>query len=308
MKLGKKPVAQAPDVDGLSIVATAGLPTATYAPQCVNQRSHQLRDAVIVNGPEAVRWLQGQLSQDVVALELGHSAWSWLLNPSGKVDALLRVTRLADDSVLLDVEAGFIDAVVTRLNRFKLRTKADLTPARCHVASWLNWDNGAVPSQPRDIVHSYEHNAMRRTDVITVNADGDHTEPQAPDAVSDDTKWRVDARWPAMGSELFESTIPAETGLIDATVSFTKGCYTGQELTARLDSRGSNVPRHLRRIVSTAALADGAELSDPSGKRVGQLTTVSGQRALAYIARSVEVGATLRCGVGDDAIDVRVEA
>jgi tRNA-modifying protein YgfZ len=303
--MGKKPGAQAPDVDGLSIVATADLPAATYAPQCVNQRSHQLRDAVIVNGPEAVRWLQGQLSQDVVALELGHSAWSWLLNPSGKVDALLRITRLADDSVLLDVEAGFIDAVVARLNRFKLRTKADLTPARCHVTSWLNWDRGEINSQPRDIVHSYQHNDMRRTDVITVSDDPVLQETGAAGA---EAQWRVDARWPAMGSELSDATIPAETGLIDATVSFTKGCYTGQELTARLDARGSNVPRHLRRIACDATLFAGAELSDLSGKRVGQLTTVSGQRALAYVARSVRVSATLRCGLGDDQIDVHVEA
>ena len=54
---------------------------------------------------------------------------------------------------------------------------------------------------------------------------------------------------PRMGAELTDKTIPGETGLIERTVSFTKGCYTGQELVARIDSRGGNVPRHLRRLV-----------------------------------------------------------
>ena len=54
---------------------------------------------------------------------------------------------------------------------------------------------------------------------------------------------------PRMGAELTDKTIPGETGLIEQTVSFTKGCYTGQELVARIDSRGGHVPRRLRRLV-----------------------------------------------------------
>ena len=58
---------------------------------------------------------------------------------------------------------------------------------------------------------------------------------------------RIRSRWPAMGRELTEKTIPAEiAGLVEMSVSFTKGCYTGQELVARIDSRGGNVPRPLR--------------------------------------------------------------
>ena len=60
---------------------------------------------------------------------------------------------------------------------------------------------------------------------------------------------RIRSRWPAMGRELTEKTIPAEiAGLVEMSVSFTKGCYTGQELVARIDSRGGNVPRPLRFI------------------------------------------------------------
>src|SRR2546430_3889477 len=85
-----------------------------------------VRDVVLVRGPDAESYLQGQLSQDIAALDVGGSAFSFLLQPQGKVDAWLRVTRLADDEFALDVDAGWGDAVVARLRRFLLRTKADI--------------------------------------------------------------------------------------------------------------------------------------------------------------------------------------
>ncbi len=82
---------------------------------------------------------------------------------------------------------------------------------------------------------------------------------------------RIEAGIPVMGRELDERTIPAEAGVVDMSVSFTKGCYTGQELVARIDSRGGNVPRRLRGLV----LADGAGAGraprvQADGKDVGQ--------------------------------------
>ena len=83
------------------------------------------RDVVSVTGPDAGRYLQGQLSQDVVAM-VGRSAWSLLLQPTGKVDAWFRVSRRSDVDYVIDVDAGFGDAVVARLRRFLLRTKAEI--------------------------------------------------------------------------------------------------------------------------------------------------------------------------------------
>jgi folate-binding protein YgfZ len=88
-----------------------------------------------------------------------------------------------------------------------------------------------------------------------------------------------------MGAELDDRTIPAEAGVVDRSVSFTKGCYTGQELVARVDSRGSNTPRKLRAV--TLAVS-GAAAGDPvvvDGREVGVLTSVAGTHALAYIRR-----------------------
>ncbi len=85
------------------------------------------RDVIGATGPEAGTFLQGQLSQDVLALPDRGTAWSWLLAPTGKVEALVRVTRLADDDWLLDTDLGWGQPVIERLNRFKLRTKVELS-------------------------------------------------------------------------------------------------------------------------------------------------------------------------------------
>ena len=107
--------------------------------------------------------------------------------------------------------------------------------------------------------------------------------------------WRVAVGMPAMGPELDESTIPAEAGVVDISVSFTKGCYTGQELVARVDSRGNRTPRKLRRVVLPPGLqaAPGATLSAEDGHEVGVLTSVGGPFALAYLRREVEPPATV---------------
>src|SRR5688572_3666556 len=93
-----------------------------------------VRDAVLVSGPEALSYLQGQLSQDVEALAVGASVPSLLLQPTGKVDAWVRVTRTGEDELAVDAEEGHGQAVLARLQRFKLRTKVELTPQQ-----WNGW-------------------------------------------------------------------------------------------------------------------------------------------------------------------------
>ena len=103
-----------------------------------------------------------------------------------------------------------------------------------------------------------------------------------------------------MGAELTEATIPAEAGqwLIEASVSFTKGCYTGQELVARIDSRGGNVPRPLRGLLVDGDPAPVGASVSRDGKEVGHVTSSARSEALGAIAlapdqpRSVEVGAS----------------
>ncbi len=84
------------------------------------------RDVMKASGPEAATFLQGQLSQDVLALTDGECAWSWVLAPTGKVDALVRAIRLSEGDWLLDTDQGWGELLLARLNRFRLRTKVSL--------------------------------------------------------------------------------------------------------------------------------------------------------------------------------------
>src|SRR5947207_788744 len=84
------------------------------------------RDVVRARGAEATTFLQGQLSQEVEGLAEGASAWTFVLQPQGKVDSWARVTRVAADELLLDVDGGFGEALVERLSRFKLRVDCEL--------------------------------------------------------------------------------------------------------------------------------------------------------------------------------------
>lgn len=111
-----------------------------------------------------------------------------------------------------------------------------------------------------------------------------------PDAPARDDALRVELGWPAIGHEIVPGeTIPAGTGLARVAVSFTKGCYPGQELVERMDSRGAEAPRTLRRLT----VADGTLAGDPvldAGEPVGEVTSVVGRRALGWVKRSSAVG------------------
>ena len=102
---------------------------------------------------------------------------------------------------------------------------------------------------------------------------------------------RIEAGWPRMGAEIVAGeTIPAETGLNAVAVNFKKGCYPGQELVERMDSRAAVAPRSLRRLDVAEGVAAGDPIVDADGNEVGVLTTVSGTRALGYVKRSSDVG------------------
>ena len=265
------------------------------------------RDVVQVEGPEAVEYLQGQLSQDVAALAVGASAPTFLLQPTGKVDAWLRITRQADDRVLLDVDDGWGAAVLARLTRFKLRTKADFSLDRWSGLALRGPGATAVAVPPGALAAAAGWPGVDGVDLLSVGelalAGAPLVEPTALEAL------RIECGVPVNGAELTDATIPAEAGqwLIDASVSFTKGCYTGQELVARIDSRGGNVPRPLRGLlVQGDPVAPGTTVLH-SGAEVGTVTSSArsarlGAVALASVARAVEVDAEVQLR-GPDGIE-----
>lgn len=213
------------------------------------------RDAVSVTGVDAEAYLQGQCSQDVASLEVGASALALLLSPQGKLDALVRVTRVAPEGFVVDVDAGFAEVVVARLLRFRLRVRVeiDVLPWRCVAL------RGPLAAQVASTL-SGVGNVLAHARWWCPGVDVLGPDVKVPDGVPQlaDAAWhaaRIAAGQPLMGAELDERTIPAEAELLGPAVSLTKGCYTGQELVARLDARGNRVARHLRGVVIPAAAA-----------------------------------------------------
>lgn len=278
------------------------------------------RDVVEVVGPDALSYLQGQLSQEVATLAVGSSTLSLVLEPQGKLDALVRVTRTAEDRFVMDVDKGHGEDLLARLQRFKLRTKAEMRILEGWECVALRGPgSGAVIEAlgaPDDVlVASFDWPGASGFDLL-----GPAVEAPAGVRLCGSAAWeavRIEAGLPAMGIELSEKTIPAEAGLVAHTVSFTKGCYTGQELVARIDSRGEKVPRKLRGLTADRVLAPGTSLVIPAQdgvaeREVGIVTSSAysprlGPVALAYLRREVEPPATVTAVAGDDRVEVRVE-
>jgi folate-binding protein YgfZ len=291
------------------------------------------RDVVAVRGPDAEEYLQGQLSQDVTGLAVGATADTLLLEPDGKLSALLRVTRSDGQGFLLDVDAGYGDAVVARLRRFLLRAKVEMESLdwRCLSLRGAGVDERAgglltVLSERGVLALPFEWNGWRGVDLlgpsdVVLGPEGLDL-PTGIVAVGADAveACRIVSGVPAMGAELTPKTIPHETGVVARTVSFTKGCYTGQELVARIDSRGGNVPRRLVGIVAPPAppgadaLSPGMTLhagAAPDGdgaaedKVVGMLTSATWSielgawAGLAYLHRNVDAPGPVRLRSGD---------
>jgi folate-binding protein YgfZ len=203
------------------------------------------RDRVVVRGADAQTYLQSQLAQEIRDLPIGETRWTLVLEPTGKVATLARITRSADETFELDTDAGFGEGLAARIDRFKIRVDAEV----------------ALVPAPRD-EPSAEHEAAR-----------------------------VAAGWPRMGAEIVPGeTIPAVTGVVPLSVDFTKGCYPGQELVERMDSRGADAPRSLRILEVVDAAATGAPILDADGNEVGVLTSIAGAVALGYVKRGVDVG------------------
>lgn len=201
------------------------------------------RDVVVATGPDAQTYLHSQISQSLDGIEVGEQRWTFVLDPTGKIISLARVTRRADDEIALDTDAGFGDEMLARLQRFKLRVDAEL-----------------------------------------------ELEPAEAGAPAVDDAARVAAGWPRMGAELIPGeTLVAGTGLAGIAVSFTKGCYPGQELVERMDSRGADAPKSLRRVPAPEGAAAGDAVIVDGGE-VGTYTTVADGQALAWIKRGTELG------------------
>jgi folate-binding protein YgfZ len=240
------------------------------------------RDAVQVSGPDASGYLQGQVSQELRPLAVGASRWTLLLQPNGRVDVLARIWRTDEESFVLDTDAGFGDELLARVNRFKIRVKANVERLSWKSIAVRGTDGGTLPDGSVVGWWGRDHDLLG-------------PDPQPPAGIVEASQAeldlaRIEAGWPAMGAEIVPGEqIPGEIGVVPVAVDFKKGCYPGQELVERMDSRGADAPRRLRILT----VAEGARPGDPvldGDREVGVLTSVGGTRALGYVKRGVELG------------------
>jgi folate-binding protein YgfZ len=197
--------------------------------------------------------------------------------------------RSGDDSFLLDTDAPAGDALLARLRKFLLRTKATIDPVELVCTRVF----GGPQLPQAQVVSAWSDHAPVPLDVVGPTVE------QLPDATAlDDEEYhrrRIEAGVPISGVDIGPDTIPAEAGawVIGAAVSFTKGCYTGQELVARIDSRGGNVPRPLRVLQLSGTVEPGAEVLGPDGAAAGTVTSAAADLAMVPLARKVAPGAEI---------------
>jgi tRNA-modifying protein YgfZ len=270
------------------------------------------RDVVWVDGPDARTYLQGQVSQDLDPLGVGDVADALVLSPQGKLDAYVAVAVAAPERFAVAVDAGFGEVLYERLRRFKLRVKATLELTTTAVVEVRGPLATPPPSAPDGVlVLGYRFGSLVGYDLL-----GDGARLPEGVAAGDEGAFevaRILAGVPRMGHELTERTIPQEAGLVDRAVSFSKGCYTGQELVARLDARGNRVPWRLRlvRAAGDVVAAPEDELDDGEA-RIGRITSAAyspvlgATVALGYLRREfVPPGTvTLRTAGGSTAAEV----
>ena len=246
------------------------------------------RDVIIVQGDDAQTFLHSQLANDIASLAVGASIHSLLLEPTGHVAAIVRVVRHEDTVFTLDVEAGFADAVIVRLQRFVLRAKVTMRNSDWVVRAFRGTDAaghvGDGPGRAAPYWGSPDEIDVVG-DVSLLPIIGEETEPERMDFV------RADARWPQLGVDVLVGDIPGTTGILSVAVSFTKGCYPGQELVERMDSRGTLAPVVVRAL-AREGLGVGARVME-NDQSVGTVTSIGARVALARIARTSTVGEPL---------------
>lgn len=189
------------------------------------------RDVVVVEGPDAVSYVHSQVTQGIAGLPVGEARWTFVLEPTGKIAGFARVRRVGEERLELDTDRGYGEALAARLNRFRIRVRAEI------------WQG------------------------------------EGEDNPAYDEAARIAAGWPRLGAELVPGeTLVAGTGLSRIAVNFTKGCYPGQELVERMDSRAVEAPRQLRRVP--------AGTDDPAV----EITSTAGPHALAWVKRGHDIG------------------
>jgi folate-binding protein YgfZ len=292
------------------------------------------RGKLALSGAGAVEFLNGQVTNELGTLSTGDGCYAAFLTHKGKMLGDLRALAVGGEygapptELLLDTERVALQGLFDMIRRFKVGYEVELHKRTVERGLLSLIGPDAAPVAGADGLAEEEHANVPveiagiealavRTDVgVDLVCDADFTERltaallgrgAGPVSVQAAECLRIERGRPRYGVDLDESVIPQEAGLNERAVSFTKGCYVGQETVARLHWRGKP-NRHLRGLRLSEPAEQGQELR--FGERgVGRLasTTVSpifGPIALALVRREAEPGSIVR--VGEDGITADV--
>ena len=236
----------------------------------------QPRTCLLITGQDADSFLQGLITNDINKLDQG-MIYAAILTPQGKYLADFFLSRHGQD-VLMDIDTSLAANLTQRLTMYKLRADVAITPID------LNMHRG-IDATPPDGFADPRHPALGWRAYRDT--------PQAPD----DTNWRalqVAHCVPQTGVELTPDSYILEVGFERLNgVDFRKGCYVGQEVTARMKHK-----TQLRKGLTTVTVNGPATPGTPitaDGKPVGTLHTRAGDRAIAYL-RFDRAGAAMMAG------------
>ena len=250
------------------------------------------REVIRVSGPDSLTFLQSMLTQDLAGLEIDSGVHALFLDTRGHLAADLFVYREREDSVLLLVEGGAASETISRLKRFLIRTDAVIEHCT-DVQLVVVGQDRASSAGPGAVTI-----ANIRWDMggVTLLLDAASETPSGNEISPMEWEWiRIQSRVPRWGDDLDESVLPHEAWLDQDAISFTKGCFLGQEVVCRIDTRGRST-RFLRVVNSERRLEVGDEISN-DGKVLGTITSVAqsdgGYCALAFLHHSVEPNVTL---------------
>ena len=223
-------------------------------------------------GPDAADFLERMVSNEVASLEPGESREALLLTPKARVIAPLVVLRRESEDFLLLTEPGLAEVVRSQLLRARFATKCEIEVEE-HTSTIVLGDGDGIPV--------VDYGVPARELLDSGNGDADVEELE---------RLRIEAATPRFGREIDDRVLPAEAGLVERAVSFTKGCYPGQEPIARLQYRGK-ANRRLAVLELADDHAPAAEAELRLGERaVGRITSSVPGLALGYVRRDVEDG------------------
>ncbi|MBC2836655.1 YgfZ/GcvT domain-containing protein [Paragemmobacter straminiformis] len=241
-----------------------------------------------VTGADALEFLQGLVSNDLLPLGRGAGiVWAALLTPQGKYLADFFVVQPATGPLLIDIAESLAPATLRRLNMYRLRADVQIAPSALHVSRGLGpAPSGALPD-PRHPALGWRSYDATQGSAPLIDWDALRVAHVVPESA---IELRVD------DSYLLESGFERLHG-----VDFRKGCYVGQEVTARMKHK-TELRKGLVRVSITGEAPFGTEIATQDGKPAGQLFTRSGNRAIAYLRLDRAEGA-LRAGSATVTLD-----